>query len=316
MTNADKLFGDTPQERKKDSNVLYEIFRKYCNSDIDVSCVEGGRKMTEKEYRQHPAISRSSLWKMSESPEKFKYALDNPDSPTPSLIFGQMVHKLLLQPEEFESEFAVAPIVDRRTQAGKQLYQQFMDESEDKTVVSYDDFSHARLLIEKIRSIPFLSPYIKGRHEEPFFWIDPDTGEECKVRCDILVEINGILTIVDYKSAASAETGAFNSAIFRHGYHLQAAMYTEGVKRAMNLDEAPEFVFLVQEKNPPYAVNLVAATDDIILAGMDVFREYLGIYHQCKETGYWYGYNGAFDMINEAYLPGYMQLGAGGEEDE
>ena len=29
--------------------------------------------MTEKEYRQHPAISRSELWHIRESPEKFKW---------------------------------------------------------------------------------------------------------------------------------------------------------------------------------------------------------------------------------------------------
>ena len=31
--------------------------------------------MNEVEYRQHPAISRSELWKLRESPEKFKCAM-------------------------------------------------------------------------------------------------------------------------------------------------------------------------------------------------------------------------------------------------
>ena len=35
--------------------------------------------MTEKEYRSHPAISRSELWKIRESPEKFKYLKENPE---------------------------------------------------------------------------------------------------------------------------------------------------------------------------------------------------------------------------------------------
>lgn len=34
--------------------------------------------MTEREYRAHPAISRSQLWKLRESPEKFRYYEDNP----------------------------------------------------------------------------------------------------------------------------------------------------------------------------------------------------------------------------------------------
>ena len=71
--------------------------------------------MTEKEYRQHPAISRSELWHMHESPEKFKWYRDHPPEPTPSLLFGHVVHKLLLQPDTFDTEFAIAPELDRRT---------------------------------------------------------------------------------------------------------------------------------------------------------------------------------------------------------
>ena len=44
--------------------------------------------MTEKEYRQHEGISRSQLWKIRESPEKFKYAMENPEEPTPALPGG------------------------------------------------------------------------------------------------------------------------------------------------------------------------------------------------------------------------------------
>ena len=50
--------------------------------------------MTEKEYREYPAISRSELFKISESPEKFKYYQEHPEEPTPSLIFGQLFHRL------------------------------------------------------------------------------------------------------------------------------------------------------------------------------------------------------------------------------
>ena len=65
--------------------------------------------MTEKEYRAHPAISRSELWRFHESPQKFKYAKDNPPAPTPALLFGQVFHKLALEPETFSEEFIAAP---------------------------------------------------------------------------------------------------------------------------------------------------------------------------------------------------------------
>lgn len=65
--------------------------------------------MTEQEYRSHPAISRSELAKMSESPEKFKYYREHPEAPTPALIFGQLFHAMALQPETVDKDFAVAP---------------------------------------------------------------------------------------------------------------------------------------------------------------------------------------------------------------
>ena len=74
--------------------------------------------MTEKEYREHPAINRSALFKITESPEKFKYYMDNPEEPTPALLFGQLFHTMALQPEKLFEDFAVAPLVDRRSKDG------------------------------------------------------------------------------------------------------------------------------------------------------------------------------------------------------
>ena len=71
--------------------------------------------MTEKEYRAHPAVSRSELWRIRESPEKFKYFKENPQEPTQALLLGQALHKLVLQPTDFYNDFAVAESFDRRT---------------------------------------------------------------------------------------------------------------------------------------------------------------------------------------------------------
>ena len=70
--------------------------------------------MTEKEYRSHPSVSRSELWRLiTESPEKFIYNRENPQPPTNALIFGQAFHMAVLQPEIYDDNFAVAPVSDR-----------------------------------------------------------------------------------------------------------------------------------------------------------------------------------------------------------
>ena len=44
--------------------------------------------MNELEYNQAEGIRRSDLWKMEDSPEKFKYFLEHPVEQTPAMAFG------------------------------------------------------------------------------------------------------------------------------------------------------------------------------------------------------------------------------------
>lgn len=258
--------------------------------------------MTDKEYRQHEGISRSELWRLRESPEKFKYAQEHPEPPTPALIFGRLVHKLLLEPDTFGDEFAVAPNVDRRTKDGKAAYAAFCADLGEKDIVTAADYQLAVEMTTAAKNAPFVNKLLNGEHEKPLFWVDEMTGEACKVRLDCLTEIDGRLTVIDYKTTTNASTHKFNRSIFNYGYHFQAAMYCEAVKQALKLGEMPDFIFIAQEKTAPYAINIVTVPEDVILNGYDVFRELIGVYHECKETGCWYGYNGAFNEPNEAYL--------------
>lgn len=74
-------------------------------------------------------------------------------------------------------------------------------------------------------------------------------------------------------------------------------MYTEGVFQ--NTFEQYGFAFVAQEKKPPYAVRVYFCTPEFVSQGYDQFRELIGIYHSCKETGVWYGYEGAMDTPAE-----------------
>lgn len=270
--------------------------------------------MTEKEYRSHPAISRSELWRMNESPERFKWFREHPMQPTPALLFGQVVHKMLLEPETYDSEFVTAPAINRRTNEGKEAYERFMKENEGKAVVPIDMSVQALDMTGVALRNPIVQKLLEGEHEKPFFWTDPDTGIDCKCRVDILTELDGVPTIVDYKSTTCAATEVFNQEIFRFGYHFQAAMYSTGVMEAMGLSERPDFLFIAQEKKAPFSLNLIRVSPEVMLAGLDKYHELLGMYRECLDTDYWYDYLGPFGEPNETTLPGWMQLGV--EEED
>ena len=260
--------------------------------------------MTEQEYRQHEGISRSQLWKIRESPEKFKYAMEHPEEPTPALLFGTMVHKLVLEPDTFDEEFIVAPEVDRRTKEGKAAWSQFEEDAAGRQIVKQADFDKAVAMRDALYALPLCQTLFAGEHEVPVFWTDPMTGELCKVRLDCAHELSDRLLIVDYKSTNDASTEAFIRSAINYGYDFQAAMYTEGVKQTRGCKV--EFVFVAQEKDPPYAVNILRADDLLMNHGFDTFRELLGIYHGCKTTGNWYGYLGPDDTLNTLGLPAWM----------
>ena len=85
--------------------------------------------MTIKEYHAHPALSRSRLWLLHESPQKFKWAEEHPEPPSPAFRLGAAFHKLALEPQTFDEEYVVAPTIDRRTKDGKALWEKFTQDS-------------------------------------------------------------------------------------------------------------------------------------------------------------------------------------------
>ncbi|MBR5823671.1 MAG: PD-(D/E)XK nuclease-like domain-containing protein [Paludibacteraceae bacterium] len=260
--------------------------------------------MTEKEYRQHPAISRSQLFKISESPEKFKHYMDTPQEPTPALLFGQVFHKLVLQKDTFLDDFAVEPVVDKRTAEGKRIYSDFLADLGEKTIVSSEMLLHAREMAESLNKNPFVPKLLNGEIEKSFFWVDDMTGEECKCRVDCLNTNLKQPIIVDLKTTDDASTDSFIRSAIKYGYDFQSAMYIEGVEKTIG--QKPLFVFIVVEKKPPYAVNILQADELFVKRGYDLFREYIGIYHDCKVNDNWYGYMGKFDVINNLSLPAWL----------
>lgn len=270
--------------------------------------------MTEREYNEAPGIRRSDLWKIRESPEKFLWATTHPVETSPAMLFGAAAHKLILEgTQEFATEFAVAPVVDKRTKAGKDEWERFCAANKGKTIVSEDDFCTMFDMGGQICKCNLADELLHGKDGEtevPFFWTDKDTGEECKVKLDRLLQIEGKYVVVDYKTAANAETEEFCRSIIRYGYHLQAAMYTEAVMVEKKLNYRPDFIFVVQEKKEPYSVNVVRVSGDsnVMLYGIDTFRELIGTLHNCKALNYFPGYLGMYGEMNDAELPGWVLL--------
>ena len=245
--------------------------------------------MTQSEYRAYPAISRSDLMKFKKSPLHYKYAKENPEEEqSPALVFGSAAHKYILERDDFESEFAVAPNVDKRTKEGKAIWAEFVENSGDRMVISIDDFEKIQDMAAAIDAHPIANDLIKGQHEVSLFWTDAETGEECKVRPDCIHEYGNGVVIVDYKTTTSCEDGAFEKSCRKYGYKMQSGMYREGYFQ--NFFEDAGFAFIAQEKEAPYAVRVYFCTEEYLSEGYDEYRALLGLYHECRVDNNYPGY--------------------------
>ena len=257
--------------------------------------------MTEKEYRAHPAISRSALWEIRKSPAHFRYKQDNPIVPTPALVFGQLFHSIALQPELTHEQFVIEPELDKRTKVGKEAYAEFVLQNTDKTVVSLEVVVQALEMAEAVANNEVARNLIAGQVETPYFWADSLTGEPCKCRTDVVKEIADQQIIVDLKSCTDASTEAFVRDALKYGYDVQSVMYDEGV--TANTGKKSVFVFIAVEKEPPYAVNVIQADKLFMQSGWSRLRDLMAIYHDCNVTGNWYGYTGKNNVVNNTTMP-------------
>lgn len=272
-----------------------------------------GIRISNSEYRAREGISSSELKKIMKSPMHYKHWKDNPENTdTPDLLFGRAAHKYILETYDFYNEFAVAPNCDRRTKEGKAEWSLFCDQNEGKDIITQEQFEKIEEMRKVMLATPFVSKLINGEHEISYFWTDEDTDLKCKCRPD---SINHKLKIVvDYKTCDNAETQRFMKQSIDLGYDLQASYYLDGVKANTGNDYI--FVFIAQEKKPPYAVNILQADDIFIRSGREVYKSMLQTYKDCSESGVWYGYMGAESQINSLGVPKWIENMLGAEMEE
>lgn len=247
----------------------------------------------QENYDKMEGLRRSDLWEIHKSPLHFRQMMDTPRRETPSLAFGIAVHKYILEPVTFYDEFQSTPKVDRRTKDGKQVWAAFMDlcEKENKSPIDDADLATIKEMSDAVWNHPLAKQLLQNATvESEWQWTDPVTGEKLKCKCDIITTYNGKKYVVDYKTTDSCENGHFERSARKYGYQFQAGFYTTGV--SMNTGEDYGFAFIAQEKKAPYAVRVYICSDMFVENGKAIYRNLLDIYHDCKLTDNWYGYEG------------------------
>jgi len=208
---------------------------------------------------------------------------------------GELAHTLLLRDERAihvidAADFKTKDAREQRDQARKDgkipVLKAKLDEV--KAMVAA-----ARAQCAAHEEAPWL--FTAGQPEQTLIWPEKvvDAVVWCRVRLDWLPQLDSFPQHIfpDYKTTGSValpdEWG--RRTLFDLGNDVRAAFYLRGIRAVLKLDR-PQYRFVVQETEPPYALSVMALLPHALEVA-DAKVEYaIRLWAWCRAKNYWPGY--------------------------
>ena len=245
------------------------------------------------------SLSSSGARQLLRAPAKFRYSQDNPsDGRRDVFDFGSAAHTLVLGKGE-----SIA-VVDADSWRGKDAQEQRQKARDNQQIpLLAADHAKALAMADAVHQHPLASELLSdGVAEQSGWWTDDASWLRLRFRPDWITTYQGSTTLIDYKTSVTADPNVFAKKAYDFGYHFQAAWYQAGY-RALTGDE-PTFLFIVQEKEPPYLVSVVEFDLVAERQGLADMRAALDVYTACKESGIYPGYG---DHVHNISLPAWAR---------
>jgi len=248
--------------------------------------MNGWQELSDKEHHSGAYLTSSGLKAALKSPAHFALHQRGETEDKPAFAFGRAVHTRVLEPWEFQSRYAVAPKVDRRTKAGKAEYAEFVEASVDKEVISQDDYDLCEQMAASLTA-----------NADASKWLNPDADDSFVEQSGVVMDDRyGLLAcrpdlrvvgdyIVDLKTCASADGDYMTRALVNFGYALSAAWYTDLARRIDGGEY--RFIWVMVEKTAPFAVACYEASPEVLAYGRDKCREALEVIGKCADDNYY-----------------------------
>lgn len=226
-------------------------------------------------------------------PARFKWERDNGPENRPEFDFGHAAHREVLG---VGADLVVVEAKDWRTKAAKEARDAAY--ANGATPLLAADYDIVLGMAAALRAHPLAAALLqpdRGKPEQALIWQDSDTGIWRRALVDWLAGLGSRRPIfVDYKTTIRADAESLQRTVHKYGYHCQADWYLDGA-RALGWPADTAFLFIFQEKTPPYLVNVIELDDLALNIAHARNRQAIEIYRDCTTTGMWPGY--ADDVI-------------------
>lgn len=272
----------------------------------------GVYQMSDAEYFALPYASKSRLCALMKSAEHLKHEIETGGEEKRCFDFGSAFDAFVLTPETFAQQVAIAPDVNKRTNAGKAEYAEFEEANRDKTIITADEFATIKDMAQSLREHAVASRLLwgaAGKNQVVLIWDDEETGVRCKAKIDRYTTYaddqyltpDGLpVTLpvhIDLKSARDCEPGIFAKHAEDYHYPLQVVHYRNGrdteTRRQGRIVTHARFFFIVCDKTPDigrrHHVEVMEYDEADLEHVARVRRDLLLKWKQCHETNTWPG---------------------------
>lgn len=214
---------------------------------------------------------------------------NSPEIKKTELTFGNAYHVKILESKEFKKRVILGLNRQRRSAADKQAWTEFERRHENKFIISQDEMQKIDQMYDTMKNHETAMSYFTqpGYSEVTFIWRN-DWGIWCKCRPDFLIVYDDHAIIIDLKTAVNAMAFPFGRAINQFGYDVSACWYKTGVEYTLEIPV--RFFWVVQEKDPPFAVNVFEADQEIMDSARNKIRPLMTRFAECLKTQVWQAY--------------------------
>jgi exodeoxyribonuclease VIII len=257
-------------------------------------------KMSIEDYHNHPAYGSTDLKRALRSPMHMHCGRTSERSDSKALRIGSAVHCAVLEPELFATQYYILP--EFKGIGSKLRREEYVSARAQMTRLTTEEFAQVTNIAEAVHAHSLAKQMLaSGLAERSHFWLDEYSGLTLKCRPDFYND-DGV--IVDLKTCQDASPQAFAKSVANYQYHLQAALYMDGVEAQMG--RAPGgFVFIAVESEPPHAVGIYILDDLSMQEGRRAYRRAL---EKIRDAGGSVNTHGYSTKLTQISLPHWAYL--------
>lgn len=213
-------------------------------------------------------LSYSALCAFKKSPNHLLKYWEGKTKVTDAMQFGSIVHKLLLEPDSFNDDYAV---FEGARRAGKE-WQEFKAANDNKQIIKLSELDDANAIVQNAMNNPIFNKLIQNKvhTEKEVRW--NHAGVDFKGFVDLESYVDGKTIVCDIKTTTDAGK-RFQRDLLYNDYKMQAAMYLE------NYDDVDYYIIAV-ETTSPFNVQVYRLGYNLILQGFAEYKNLVAKYNE------------------------------------